>query len=41
LVTAARALGVTVVTGRFRAEMDVELLNRGPVTVLLDTHRQF
>lgn len=41
VVQTARELGVTVVTGRFRAEMDVELLNRGPVTVLLDTRRQF
>ena len=29
-------LGATVATGRFRAEMDVELVNRGPVTVLLE-----
>jgi D-tyrosyl-tRNA(Tyr) deacylase len=41
LVRAARALGVTVVTGRFRASMEVALVNRGPVTVLLDTKRQF
>ena len=34
---AARALGVTVVTGRFGAMMDVELTNVGPVTLLLDT----
>ena len=38
---AARALGVAVVTGRFRAAMDVELVNAGPVTILLDTARQF
>lgn len=31
-----RELGATVATGRFRAEMDVELVNRGPVTVLLE-----
>ena len=37
----ARALGVAVVTGRFRAAMDVELVNAGPVTILLDTARQF
>jgi D-tyrosyl-tRNA(Tyr) deacylase len=41
VVTAARALGVTVVTGRFRAEMAVQLVNQGPVTILLDTKRQF
>lgn len=37
----ARALGVAVVTGRFRAAMDVELRNAGPVTILLDTERKF
>ena len=41
VVAAARALGVTVVTGRFRAMMDVELTNAGPVTLLLDTERTF
>jgi D-tyrosyl-tRNA(Tyr) deacylase len=41
LVAHARALGVTVITGRFRAEMDVELVNEGPVTLLLDTRRLF
>ena len=38
---AARQLGVPVVTGRFRAEMEVSLVNAGPVTVLLDTRRVF
>lgn len=42
LVTAeARGLGVTTVTGRFRAMMAVELVNEGPVTLLLDTRRVF
>ena len=41
LVEAARALGVPVVGGRFRARMEVELVNAGPVTLLLDTERQF
>jgi len=41
LVEAARELGVPVVTGRFRAEMDVALVNRGPVTLLLDSDRLF
>ena len=40
LVTAVvdelRRLGATVATGRFRAEMQVALVNDGPVTVLLD-----
>ena len=35
----ARSLGVTVVTGLFRADMDVELTNAGPVTLILDTTR--
>jgi D-tyrosyl-tRNA(Tyr) deacylase len=41
LVSAARGLGATVVTGRFRARMQVELVNDGPVTLLLDTDRRF
>jgi D-tyrosyl-tRNA(Tyr) deacylase len=41
LVEAARSLGVPVATGRFGAEMAVELANDGPVTLLLDTRRQF
>jgi len=31
-----RALGATVATGRFRADMGVELRNDGPVTLLLE-----
>jgi D-aminoacyl-tRNA deacylase len=31
-----RDLGATVATGRFRAEMQVELVNDGPTTVLLE-----
>ncbi len=41
LVCAARGYGVTVVTGRFQAMMDVALVNRGPVTLLLDTAKAF
>ena len=41
LCAEARALGVPVVTGRFRARMAVELVNDGPVTILLDTERRF
>jgi D-tyrosyl-tRNA(Tyr) deacylase len=33
---ALRELGVTVETGRFRAEMQVALVNDGPVTLLID-----
>jgi D-aminoacyl-tRNA deacylase len=36
-----RGLGVSVVTGQFRAEMRVELTNEGPVTLLLDTRGEF
>ena len=40
LVTAVidhlRSLGATVATGRFRAEMAVELVNDGPVTLMLE-----
>jgi D-aminoacyl-tRNA deacylase len=32
-----RALGAVVATGRFRADMAVELVNDGPVTLLLET----
>ncbi len=38
---AAREKGVTVVTGRFQARMDVALVNAGPVTILLDTEKSF
>ncbi len=33
----ARGLGVPVSTGRFRAMMDVSLVNQGPVTLILET----
>lgn len=36
VVEELRRLGATVATGRFRAEMAVELVNDGPVTVLLE-----
>lgn len=36
-----RAAGVEVQTGRFRATMQVELCNEGPVTLLLDSERTF
>jgi D-tyrosyl-tRNA(Tyr) deacylase len=34
---AIRALGVPVASGRFAADMQVELTNDGPVTLILDT----
>jgi D-tyrosyl-tRNA(Tyr) deacylase len=33
-----RQLGFTVANGQFGANMDVELLNQGPVTIWLDTN---
>ena len=36
-----RAEGVTVETGVFGALMDVELVNDGPVTLLLDSRKNF
>ncbi len=36
LTSALRDLGVSVATGRFRAEMRVALINDGPVTLLLE-----
>lgn len=36
-VAALRALGVRVDTGRFGREMEVELVNRGPFTIWLDS----
>ena len=36
-VVALRAHGVRVETGRFGADMQVELVNDGPVTLILDT----
>ena len=37
LVARARAQGLTVATGEFGARMQVELVNDGPVTVVLDS----
>ena len=40
-VAEARKQVIKVETGRFQAMMDVELVNDGPVTILLDSDRQF
>jgi len=37
VVERLRGMGLTVETGRFRADMQVALVNDGPVTLLLDT----
>jgi D-tyrosyl-tRNA(Tyr) deacylase len=36
-----REKGLAVGTGVFRARMEVELVNEGPVTILLDSRRLF
>jgi D-aminoacyl-tRNA deacylase len=40
-VHALEALGVHVQTGVFQAHMSVELVNDGPVTILLDSDKNF
>jgi len=41
VVERLRVLGHAVATGRFRAEMEVELVNDGPVTLMLDSRKRF
>lgn len=41
VVRALRETGVPVATGEFQASMQVALVNDGPVTVLLDSRKQF
>ena len=40
-VARVRAAGLRCETGQFQAMMEVELVNNGPVTVLLDSEKQF
>jgi D-tyrosyl-tRNA(Tyr) deacylase len=40
-VAALRARGIQVETGRFQTHMEVELVNDGPVTILIDSEKQF
>ncbi len=40
-VAKLRERGANVETGRFRAMMDVHLVNWGPVTLMLDSKREF
>ena len=40
-VDALRSRGITVATGVFRADMQVALVNDGPVTIMLDSRKQF
>lgn len=39
LVEEVRSLGLTVESGEFQAHMQVELINDGPVTLVLDSRR--
>jgi D-tyrosyl-tRNA(Tyr) deacylase len=41
LIAELRAAGVTVETGTYRAHMQVELVNDGPVTILIDSRKAF
>ncbi len=41
VAAAVRAAGIPVETGVFGADMAVELVNDGPVTILIDTRRAF
>lgn len=41
LIAVWRGNGIHVETGRFRTEMKVELVNDGPVTILLDSEKAF
>lgn len=40
-VEKVRSLGVSCETGQFQAMMDVELVNQGPVTILVDSEKLF
>jgi len=40
-VAEVRGQGITVATGRFQEHMDVELVNDGPVTLLIDSRKAF
>ena len=41
LKTMIEEAGIPVETGRFRTHMEVALVNDGPVTILLDSRREF
>ena len=41
IVAEVRGQGIVVETGRFQQHMDVELVNDGPVTLLLDSRKAF
>lgn len=41
LMEALKGLGLRVRGGRFQADMDVSLVNQGPVTILIDSTKTF
>ena len=41
MIEGIRDVGVKVATGEFGAMMDVSLVNNGPVTLLVDSAKQF
>ena len=41
LVARVAQAGVHTQTGRFRTHMEVSLVNDGPVTILLDSRKEF
>ena len=41
LIAEVQGQGITVATGRFQTHMDVELVNDGPVTLLVDSRKDF
>ena len=40
-IAAVDNFGITTESGEFQAMMEVSLVNSGPVTMLLDSHKQF
>ncbi len=41
LIIASKSAGIDTASGKFQAQMDVSLVNDGPVTLLLDSSKQF
>jgi len=41
LVARLQTSGLRIATGVFQADMDVALVNDGPVTILIDSRRTF
>jgi D-tyrosyl-tRNA(Tyr) deacylase len=41
LIAEVQGQGIFVATGRFQTHMDVELVNDGPVTLLIDSRKDF